>query len=441
MRANDDANRRVGWFTAACLLVSNVVGSGIFTTTGFMARDLGDPRLILVLWAAGGLFALAGAISYAELGAALPRVGGEYVYLSRAYGRLWGFLSGWTSFTVGFGAAIAAGAMSFAAYLATLLPQSFPVHDPTVLALALVWGLTAAHGRGVAVGGPTQVLLTLLKVGAIGLLIGGAMAVGGGSWEHLTVVEGQSGSSAGKATIALIFVLYAYSGWNAAAYIAGEIRDPALSLPRVLIAGTLFVTALYLCVNLVYFYALPVPDLAREPVLPVAEKAAAALLGARGTRVVVAVLCLSIAGAISSMVWAGSRVYYAMACDGVLPGFVARTSKAGAPLSAILLQSGWVTILVLSGTFEQLLVYAGVALALFSALAVTALLVLRLREPELPRPYRVPLYPWIPLTFIAASLLIVAYATLERPTESLLSLATIVSGVPLYLFWRRERQP
>jgi len=434
-----DTGRRVGAFTAACLLISNAVGSGIFTTTGFQARDLGDPGAILLLWLVGGALALAGAMSYGELGAAIPRVGGEYVYLRRAFGPLCGFLSGWMSFTVGFGAAIAAAAMGFAAYMGTLAPGSLFERAPTAVALALVWALTGVHLLGTEQGGRFQRWITIAKIGAVFVGLIAAVAWGEGSWGNLTRGVPGVTPKLGTASVALIFVLYAFSGWNAASYIAGEMRDPARNLPRALIGGTLFVTVFYLAVNLVYFYALPASALAADPVLPVAEKVASALFGDDAARIASALLCLSIAGACSSMIWAGPRVYQAMAQDGVVPAALARTTKRGAPATSTLLQSTWISLLLFTGTFEQLVVYAGVALAVFSALGVGSVLVLRVREPDLPRPYRVALYPWVPLAYMAGSLWIARYTGLERPTEAALSAATIASGLPLYWLWNRRR--
>jgi len=434
-----DAPKRVGAFTAACLLVSNAVGSGIFTTTGFQARDLGDPKLILLLWAIGGLFALAGAMSYAELGAAIPRVGGEYVYLRRAFGPVWGFLSGWTSFTVGFGAAIAATAVAFAHYWIALFPAAGDL-GPAAIALVLVWTLSAVHCLGVQRGGSFQRWITIAKIGGITALIAAAFGSGGGDFSHFERVGGSAHAGVGTAAVALIFVLYSYSGWNAAGYIAGEIRDPGRNLPLAMISGTIFVTLLYLAVNVAYFYALPVDALGAAPVLPVAEKIARALVGEEAAIAVVAVLCLSIAGATSSMIWAGPRVYWAMAEDAVAPRALAQTSRHGAPVRSILAQSAWITVLVASGSFEQLVVYSGVAIALFSAAAVASVAVLRRREPDLPRPYRVPLYPWVPLAYVVASLTVAAQATYERPLESIASLATVAAGIPVYVAITRRRE-
>ena len=433
-----DRLRRIGTFTAACVLVSNAVGSGIFTTTGFLARDLGDPRLILGLWALGGALALAGAMSYAELGASMPRVGGDYVYLRRAFGPIWGFLSGWTSFTVGFGAAIAAASMAFAEYALTLVPESFAVRAPAAFALLLVWSLTAVHALGVERGGPFQQVITILKIGGIALGVLAAFAFGDGAAAGMVTPAPDSAPRVGGVAVGLVFVLYSYSGWNAAGYIAGEIRDPGRSIPRAMVLGTLFIGALYVAVNMAYFYALPVETLGADPVLPVAEKSAAALFGPRAAALVVAVLCVSIAGATSSMIWTGPRVYWAMAEDGVAPAVLAKTSGNDAPVPSLLFQSAWVSVLVLSGSFEQLVIYSGVALALFSALSVGATIVLRQREPELVRPYRVSPYPWVPLAYIVASLWIASYASLERPTEALLSLGTVAAGLPFYWIWTRR---
>lgn len=435
--------KKISAFTAACVLISNVIGSGLFTTTGFMARDLGDPGLILALWAAGALLALLGALSYGELGAAMPEAGGEYVYISRAYGRLLGFLSGWTSFTVGFGAAIAAAAMSFAAYVLQLLPATGGTNAiATFLALGLVWLLTAVHVAGIGPGGFVQRLLTVLKVGAILLLILGAFIVDTGNWDHFQAAPPGVPATWGVTFVSFIFVTYAYSGWNAAAYIAGEIAHPERNLPRSMLWGALFVGALSVMVNVIYFYALPVTILAQEPILPVAEKAAVALFGPPAARLVTVMLCISIAGAASAMIWVGPRVYYAMARDGLFPAFFSETRHDGeVPAKAIVVQSLWVSALIVSGTFEQLVIYSGFALAVFSALAVGSVIVLRWRNPTLPRPYQVPFYPLAPVLYLAVSLLIIVYTASERPGESLLSTATVLSGAPFFLLRKRSCAP
>lgn len=432
--------RRVSGFTAACVLVGNVIGTGIFTTTGFMARDLGDPGLILALWFVGALLALAGAISYSELGAAMPQAGGDYIYLRQAYGPFMGFLTGWASFTVGFGAAIAAGAVSFASYLLQLFPLgSESSLVPQLLALALIWIVTGFHLAGTGPGGFLQRLLTILKMVAILMLVVGGFAFGHGRWDHLSYSTPSLTPGLGTMIVSLIFVTYAYSGWNVAGYIAGEIADPGRNIPRTMIWGTLFVGFVYLLVNLVYIYALPVTALGQPPVLPIAQKASVAMFGPAGARFVAVMLCISIVGAVSAMVWAGPRIYYAMARDGVFPAMFAHTrDDSGTPGKSIILQSAWASLLVLSASFEQLVIYSGVVLAIFSAIAVGAVMVLRWRSPELIRPYRVPLYPLVPCFYVALSAVIVFYTAVERPTESALAVASVAAGVPFYLFWRRS---
>jgi basic amino acid/polyamine antiporter, APA family len=443
-RAENDPStlpRRIGWFTAACVLVSNVVGTGIFTTTGFMARDLGHPGLILVIWLMGGLIALAGALSYSELGAALPVAGGEYVYLRRAYGPFIGFLSGWTSFAVGFSAAIAAGAMSFAAYMNQLLPLDGERGLlSTVIALVLLWSITIFHLAGRGAGGLLQRMLTVLNMGAILTLIAAGVIGGNGDWTHLRLSNTQATPTVGLSVVSLIFALYAYSGWNAAVYLAGEVTEPARAVPRILISGMLFVMLLYLALNAFYFYALPVTDLAQPPLLPVASKAATALLGVDAARFVTMLLCLIITGAMSAMVWAGPRVYFAMATDGLIPSYFAKTSGTqDTPITATLLQSIWASVLILSGSFEQLVIYSGTVLTIFSALAVGAVLILRIKEPDLPRPYRTPFYPFVPSFFILMSIVIVWNTVAERPLEAGMGLATVLAGTPLYVLWQRCR--
>jgi len=431
----------VGGFTAGCVLVSNVIGGGIFTTTGFMARDLGDPWLILTLWAVGAVFALAGALSYAEMAAAMPRVGGEYVYITEAYGPLLGYLSGWASFTVGFGAAIAAASASFAAYCLELVPV-VPVSEISAkgLALLLVWGLTAVHVAGVGPGGLLQRSLTITKGISISLLAGGAFMIGHGSWEHLTSPPGRGAApGVGMIAVAFIFVVYAYSGWNAVGYIAGEIRDPGRTIPVALTWGTLLVGLVYLVLNAVYLYALSIDDLARPPILPVAEKAAVALFGQGAAQFITVMLCVSIATAVSAMVWVGPRVYYAMARDGRLPAFLGRSrGRGGAPTTAIVVQTAWATVLIVSGTFEQLIIYTGLILSVFSALAVGAVMVLRRRRPLLTRPYRVPGYPIPPCVYLAGAVWLVLYTGIERPMEAALGLVTVLAGVPFYFLQRRN---
>jgi APA family basic amino acid/polyamine antiporter len=434
------ATKKIGWFTAVCVLVSNIIGGGIFSTTGFMARDLGDPLLILLLWFVGALFALGGAMVYGELGAVLPHAGGDYVYLREAYGPLVAFLSGWTSFTIGFGSAVAASAISFSSYALRVIPigdeQGWLAKS---LSLSLLWVLTLVHCRGVGAGGRMQLLLTTTKVVAIGGLILGGLWMVAGHGETLVARPTVQQPTLGASAIALVIVTYCYLGWNVAGYIAGDIVDPQRTLPRIMIGGTAFVAVLYLLLNVVYLSALSIEELAREPVIPVAEKAAAALWGPQSGRLVAGILCLSIAGAVSAMTWAGPRVYWAMARDGIISPWLAQLHpRTAVPARAIVFQSLWASLLILSGTFEQLLVYSGLVLSLFMALTLSTIFRLRRAGIVDSRQYRTPLYPFLPAALVIGASTLVIYSLVQRPAESLYGAATVLSGIPLYYVWRKR---
>lgn len=409
-----------------------------------MARDIGDPWLILLLWGVGALLALAGSMCYSELGAAFPWVGGDYVYLREAYHPFVAFLSGWASFTVGFGAAIAAGAMGFASYVLQLFPsEGGSILQIKGVALALIWSLSVVHVGGVGPGGFLQQILTVLKVGAIVLLIAGAFSVGNGDWQHVVMTSRNPDVGLGTLVVSFIFVTYAYSGWNAAGYIAGEIINPTRSIPRTMIGGTLLVGGLYVVLNLVYFYALPVHVLASPPLMPVAEKAAVGMFGSTAAQFVTILLCLSIAGTVSAMIWTGPRVYYAMAKDGLLPAFFSDTRpNHDTPIRSILLQSLWITVLVLSGTFEQLVIYSGLIITMFTALTVSAVIILRHKRPQLVRPYRVPFYPVLPVCYVFVAGGMMIFLGVEKPVEAFWACLTLSAGIPLYLLMRKHvRKP
>ncbi len=431
----------ISWFTASCLLISNIIGGGIFTTTGLLARDLGDPILILLLWSVGGLFAIGGAMVYGELGSRLPHAGGDYVYLREAYGPLVAFLSGWTSFTIGFGAAVAASAISFSAYAFRI----FPLTDETGwrakgLSLALLWLVTLVHCRGLAGGGRLQRMITSTKVLAIGALILGGLSASAAHWNWLLDRHVVESPEAGSLAVAFVIVIYCYLGWNVAGFIATEIANPRRTLPRVMIGGTAFVAAVYVLLNLVYLSALSVAELAQEPIVPVAEKSAAALWGADSGQLVAAILCLSIAGAVSAMTWAGPRVYWAMAQDGVITPWLAyRHPETGVPARAILFQTLWASALIVSGTFEQLIIYSGMVLAFFMGLTLSAIFPLRSRTQDPGLAYSSPWYPVLPALLVSGATLVVGSSLLQRPVEAFYGAATVAGGLPFYFYWQRKK--
>jgi APA family basic amino acid/polyamine antiporter len=429
----------IGWFTASCLLVSNIIGGGIFTTTGLMARDVGDPMLILLLWGLGGVFAIGGAMVYGELGSRLPHAGGDYVYLREAYGPLVAFLSGWTSFTIGFGAAVAASAISFSAYALRV----FPVTDESgwrakVLSLSLLWLVTVVHCRGLVGGGRLQRLITSTKVLAIGVLIFGGLSASAAHWDWLSDRPADP-LKMGSLPVAFVIVIYCYLGWNVAGFIAAEIMDPRRTLPKVMIGGTAFVAIIYVLLNLVYFSALSVTQLAQEPIVPVAEKSAAALWGADSGHLVAALLCLSIAGAVSAMTWAGPRVYWAMAEDRVITPWLAyRDPQTGVPARAIFFQTLWASGLIVSGTFEQLIVYSGIVLAFFMGLTLSAIFPLRARGHDSTPAYCSPWYPVLPALLVMGATLIVVSSFFQRPLEAFYGAVTVAAGLPFYFYWKRK---
>ena len=436
--ARTTLDRRLGPLTAASVVVANVIGAGIFTTSGFLARDMADPVALLAIWVVGGMLALAGALSYSELGAAMPEAGGEYVYLRETYGPLVGFLSGWVSFFIGFSGAIAVVSLAFAHYAAHFFPAVEPPRAAGIaLAIALVWGLTMVHALGVGLGGLFQRMITVANVSAILVLVVAGFWLGTGDTAHFRSDEPATWRNF---PMSLVFVMFAYSGWNAAAYLAGEIREPARNLPLALLGGTLLVTTLYLALNAFYLYALPIPEMAG--VQAIAEKASVAAFGPVATHLVTATLLLALVGSASAMVLAGPRVYFAMGRDGVFPQAIATIHpRFHTPVRAIFLQSAWSSVLIYFwGSFERLIIYTGFTLVVFSALAVLAVPVLRRRRPDLPRPYRVPGYPVVPALFVLMSGWIAVFTLYGRPRESLLGLLTVAAGVPFYLLFRRSRR-
>ena len=450
-----ELKQNAGLLLATCLIIANVIGSGIYTTPGFLARDLGSPFAVLGIWVVGAVLAFAGALSYGELGAMFPEAGGEYVYLREAFGPIFGFLTGWASFVAGFSAPIGAATIGFAAYLSHFFPSLAPenvfwtghfgpisVHlsPAQLVAFVTLWALSLAHVTGTHRGGQLQVLLTVAKAAAIVVLIIAGFLLGRGDWGNF-----HSGAAGilpegvfRKGSVSLIFVLFSFSGWNAAAYIAGEVREPHRTLPASLITGTAIVTAIYLGLNMLFVYALGIEGM--SGVLQVGEKASLALFGPVATHMVAGMMALSILASASAMIIAGPRVYFAMAADGV---FFKRTGSIhpfyGSPARAIVWQAVWVSVLILLGAFEPLIVYSGFVLVFFSAMAVASVIVLRGRRAEGVRPFRVPFYPWTPLLFIVFSLWILAYTLWGRPVESSFGIVTVLLGLPLYFYCKHRR--
>ena len=442
--------RRLGPIDGAAIIVSNVVGSGIFILPAVVAQGVPHAGAMLGVWLAGGILAFAGAMAYAELAALRPKAGGEYVYLREAFGPLAGFLTGWTSFVAGFSGAIAVGAVGLASYLGRFLPAAgdttswfqlplglvtLSVSPQKAIALTAIGALTVVHIIGIGPGRLVQNVLAGLKVLVLVLLVTLGFTIGDGAVANFAESAGPVTPSAW--ILALVPVMFAYSGWNAATYVAEEIRDPGRNVPLAMGLGTVVVVAIYLLLNLLYVYALPVSALAGVDVR-VVDVTADQLFGSAVAAPLAAASALMITASISAMILVGPRVYYAMARDGQFFSVVARIHPTyRTPAVAIVAQSLWSGILVLTGTFTQLVEYTGFAVVLFSGVAVAALFVLRRRESMTERPFRAWGYPLGPFVFVAASALIVVNAVWRSPGTSLAGLALIATGIPVHWGFQR----
>jgi APA family basic amino acid/polyamine antiporter len=458
--------RQLGFSITAAIVVANMIGTGVFTSTGFQAHDLHDPATILIAWVVGGVLALCGAAAYAELGAMMPRAGGEYVYLREAYHPAVGFMSGWVSLTAGFSAPIAVSALAFGSYLAKLIPGlasqapwldanieisghhlfTFALGATQAVAIGLIAVVTALHAFDAKVGGWVQAGFTAAKVLLIVGFIGGGLIAGSGDWHNLHSQHGGLGNIGTQSfAMALMYVSFAYSGWNAAAYVAGEVERPEKTLPRALLAGTGVVMTLYVLLNLMFLYAVPSDTLAGptdrfEPIVEVGDAAARQLFGDRAGQVVTSVIALALISAVSAMVMAGPRVYAAMAADRALPRQLGWHSARGVPQVAVVTQGVLGILFVLVGDLGQLIRFVGFTLAIFAALTVTAVFVLRSRGRR--APYRTFGYPVTPILFIVLSGWI-AYAQIKAHVkESLVVLGVLAVGGILYgLFGRNSASP
>lgn len=444
-------DRRLGPLDAAAIVVSNVIGGGIFFTPILVAQLVPDARGILAVWLIGGALAFAGAMAYAELAALRPQAGGEYVYLREAYGPLAGFLTGWTSFVAGFSGAIAASSVAMADYIGRFIPAagddtplvslpipgvSLAVSRRTIVALAAIAGLTLVHVRGLGPGRLLQNVLAGTKVAALVIFAALGLSIGHGDARH--IAEAGSAGATGI-VLALVPIMFTYSGWNAAAYVAEEVRSPGRNVPLALGIGTLAVIAIYLALNTLYLYALPLTDLASLSSARIVDTVAERLFGFAAGNLLAAFTIVSIAASVSAMVLAGPRVYYAMARDGLFPAAAERVHpQFRVPVVAIVAQSIWSGVLVLSGTLSQLVSYTGFALVLFSGIAVTALFVLRRRHPEAPRPFRAWGYPWAPALFVVAAAIMLANELWRNPGTSAAGLLVIAAGVPVYWYMHRR---
>ena len=435
----EELKRGFGLSTATYVVIASMVGTGILISPGYMMVVLKNYPVIFALWALGGLLALCGALCVAELAAALPRAGGEYVYLREAYGPMPAFLTGWTSFFVGFSAPLAVVAYVAALYLLTPFRSGGDDVEQMIKITAafIIVVVTLPNLIGHRQSAWTQNLTTILKFGLFVVLVVAAFLFGKGRLTH--IAQGQSIGEVGieDAASQLFYVMFAYSGWNAASYLAGEVKNPAKTLPRSLLLGTGLVILLYIAVNLTFAYAVPLDSMGFDNAEQVAQIAVKNLFGAKASSVFTVVLGLAFLATVSAFIITGPRVYYAMAKDGLFPAIAGRvSSKGNIPVYAMIAQSAC-AIAILFGMkhFRDLYQYASVGLSVFALLFIGAVYVLRWRQPDLERPFRVPGYPVVPAIFMVVILFMTVFAFKEWPKPSMYSLGSIFAGIPVYYLW------
>lgn len=426
--------RSIGFFTACAIVIANIIGTGVFTSLGFQLPEIHSGFALLMLWIVGGIAALCGALSYGELSAALPRSGGEYHFLSKIYHPAVGFMAGIVSATVGFAAPVALAAMAFGKYFNGV----FGFGSPVVLSFAIVWVIAFIHLGNLRLGSTFQNISTLVKLLLIGGLIGTGLFLDPKQPVSFLPAAGDTTSIFGAPfAVALVYVMYSYSGWNATAYISGEIKQPQKNVPRSLLCGTLVVIVIYTALNAIFLATTPIRELSGQ--LEVGLIAGKHIFGENGGRVVGAIICFGLVSAISSMTWIGPRVTMSMGEDNPLIRFLGRKNRNGIPANALLLQLLFVNLLLLTRSFELVVVYIQFTLLLCSLLTVLGVIVLRQTRPQLPRPSKVWAYPLPPLLFSAITIWMMIYIFRSHPKESLAGLATMLAGLVLYVLTGKRR--
>jgi APA family basic amino acid/polyamine antiporter len=447
--------RQLGLVSATALVISNMVGAAIFGSTGYMAGDLGSARLILALWLAGALFALAGALSYSELGINFPSSGGEYVYLTRAYGPTWGFMTGWVSFFAGFSAPIAAGALIFSDYLGYFFPAlklsnaswvvgsgtfSLTLGGGQLMACALIGAFTLLNCFGVARVAKVQNVLTGTKLLVIVGFVAAGFLMGTGDWSHFTTpaVRTSTTSLPVQMIISLVWVMVGYSGWNAATYVAEELKRPERTLPIALALGTMVVAILYFGLNMIFIYATPLESM--KGVAAVGSLSASNLFGPQVAGTFAALMAICIMSTVNAMVTVGPRVYYAMAKNKAFFQAAGNVHpRWHTPVAAIVAQG--ICAMVMTVTpFPQLMNYIGLSLTFFTVMSVASLFIFRRRAHwQRLRPVSF-CFPLIPAAYIVVGTCMMGYGIIWQPKASIMAIATITAGAAVYHFGLRERK-
>lgn len=436
--------RGLGPVAATTLVAGAVIGTGIFVSPAIVAREVGAPGLSLLVWLVCGLLALCGGLCFAELGAALPRTGGTYAFLLRAFRVRWlPFLFGWSMFAVVLTGVMAAVATAFAIYAGELLEGIIPYGKWTQRAVAIgcIIFLTTMNCIGVSIGGRIQIVFTIAKIAGVGSLILAGLLLGGARPGSLTpVLPHVTGPGTFAAFgVAMIVALFAYNGWWYSTFVAGEVRDPERSIPRSIFGGMAIVLVAYVLVNIVYLTVLPFDEL-RATERPAAA-ALEALAGPRGADLIAVAVMLSAFGTVNAQLLSVPRVYFAMARDGLFFDSVARVHpRWRTPAAAILLQGAWASLLALTGTYQQIITYTAFPNYLFLSLAVAGLIVLRVREPDLHRPFRVPLFPLTPVLFLLVFGWYLVNSLLHEFRDTIVGIALMLAGLPFYFYWARRRE-
>ncbi len=438
MNSNENQNKPlISLFTAISIVVANMIGTGVFTSLGYQAEGIKSGFALLCLWVVGGVLALCGALSYGELASAMPRSGGEYHYLSKIYHPAVGFVSGWISVTVGFAAPIAAAAMVLGSYI----QKVFPLINPTLVALIVVIGIAFIHSKNVKIGSWFQDVSTLFKVFLIvGFILCGFLLAKPQEMNFSPKLEDVNIILGVPFSISLIFVMYAYSGWNASIYLASEVKEPEKTIPRSLLVGTVIVLLFYLLINFVFLYATPFAAIeALKDKEQVAALAAQYIFGDVGGNIMSLLIAFGLVSSISSMTWAGPRVTQVIGEDIPLFRGLAKKNKEGVPFYALLLQLSIVIVLIITSSFDGVVTYLGFTLTLSSFLTVLGVFVHRFRFPEVQRPYKTWGYPLTPLVFLAITLWMLVFTFQGKPYESLTGLATMAAGLGVYFVARRNK--
>lgn len=418
--------------TASAVIIANMVGTGVFTSLGFQLVEIDSVFAILMLWFVGGIAALCGAATYAELGAALPRSGGEYNFLGRIYHPIAGFVSGWVSTLIGFAAPIAAVALAFSQYSTAAMPGTYAPWVHKALACGLVIIVAYIHGRNRKSSGQFQFGFTAVKIILILAFCLAAFILTANPQPISPLPQKGDMSLITSAAfgVSLIYVSYAYTGWNAAVYISGELENPQKDLPRILLFGTGLVMGLYLLLNYVFLYAAPMQALSGQ--VEVGYIAAQGIFGETGARIASAMLSLLLISTVSAMTLAGPRALQAIGEDFKALSLLGRVNKDGIPRNAVYFQSAVALIYILTSSFKAIVVFAGAMLALNSFLAILGVFILRWREPNLPRPYKTWGYPIVPLIYLAITSAMLGFIVLQEPKKAILGTVIIAAGVIFY---------